>query len=203
MNMKKLVLVFFKYFTAIRFIPLIVFFYVFARKKNLFEERDKWYEVIYPGKKKKFDLFIDLLNLSEYRSVLYLRIGGCSKLISWLARGQYALCFSQSSASIKPGLIIHHGHSTRIGAKSIGTDCQIWHNVTVGTNKSHYNNRPTIGNNVKICTGSIVMGDILIGNNVLIGAGTILQKSVPDNCVVVGNPARIVKKDGVKVDIKL
>lgn len=54
--------------------------------------------------------------------------------------------------------------------------------------------RPVIGDNVKICTGAIVCGDITIGNNVIIGAGSVVFKSIPDNCVVVGNPARIIKR---------
>lgn len=91
------------------------------------------------------------------------------------------------------GLVIQHGHSTRIGAKSIGRDCQIWHNVTIGTNKSHSGNFPTIGNNVKICTGSVVIGDITIGNNAIIGAGSIVVKDVPANSIVAGNPAKIIR----------
>lgn len=201
--MKKNINLLLKYFTAIRLIPLILFFYIFAKRKNLYYERDRWYEVIYPNKKKNFSLFIDILNIPEYRTIIYYRLGGWSKLIKWIVKGQYALFFSQPSNTIKPGLVIHHGHSTRISAKFIGQNCQIWHNVTIGTNKSHFNNRPIIGDNVKVCTGAIVMGNITIGNNVLIGAGTILQKNVPDNCVVVGNPARIIKKDGARVDIKL
>lgn len=48
-----------------------------------------------------------------------------------------------------------------------------------------------------------VIGNINIGNNVTIGAGSVVIKSIPDNCVVVGNPARIVKKNGEKVSIPL
>ena len=54
-----------------------------------------------------------------------------------------------------------------------------------------------------INVNSCVFGKIKIGNNVVIGAGTVLKKSVPDNCVVIGNPARIIKKDGKKVNITL
>ena len=55
---------------------------------------------------------------------------------------------------------------------------------------------PTIGNNVKICAGAIVIGDVHIGDNSTIGAGAIVLKDVPDNCIVVGNPARIIKRNG-------
>jgi len=59
--------------------------------------------------------------------------------------------------------------------------------------------RPTIGNNVSIYTGAIVIGDINIGDNSSIGAGSVVVKDVPDNAVVVGNPAKVVKVNGIKV----
>ena len=189
--MKKIAYLLFKYFIAIRYIPLIIFFYIFKNKRKLAIERDIWYDVIFPNKKKNFCLFINLLNLAEYRSVSYFRFGGWSNLVKWLAKGQDALHFDSPNIGI--GLVIQHGHSTRINAKSIGEKCQIWHNVTIGTNKSHSGNLPSIGNNVKICAGSIVIGDVKIGNNVIIGAGSVIVKSIPNNCVVVGNPGRIIK----------
>ncbi|MSL94924.1 hypothetical protein GKF01_11875, partial [Escherichia coli] len=76
------------------------------------------------------------------------------------------------------------------------------HNVTIGKAYSG-GKRPVLGNNIKVCAGSIILGDIVIGDNVTIGAGCIVVKSVPNNCVVVGNPARIVQKDGEKVNILL
>ena len=77
--------------------------------------------------------------------------------------------------------------------------------VTIG--KGHKNDEgrdtPIIGDNVWICPNCVVFGGINIGNNVVIGAGTILNKSVPDNCTVVGNPVRIVKMNGEKCEIAL
>lgn len=93
---------------------------------------------------------------------------------------------------------IQHGYGTIISAKSIGTDCWINQLVTIG--HSNVGKNPIIGNNVQIGTGAIVIGDITIGNNVLIGAGSVVVKSVPDNCTVVGNPARIIKKNGIKLN---
>lgn len=57
--------------------------------------------------------------------------------------------------------------------------------------------------NVKICTGAVVIGDITVGDNVTIGAGSIVVKSIPDNCIVCGNPARIINRNGEKINIKL
>ena len=73
----------------------------------------------------------------------------------------------------------------------MGDNCQIWQGVTIGKSHSGINQpRPIIGNNVKICTNAIVLGGITIGDNVTIGAGAVVIKSVPDNCTVVGNPAK-------------
>jgi len=104
------------------------------------------------------------------------------------------------SKEIGPGLLVVHGDCTYINAKKIGKDCYINQSVTIGVVGP---NAPVIGNNVRVATGAIVLGNIVIGDNVQIGAGAVVVKSVPDNCTVVGNPARIVKKNGQKVDIKL
>ena len=97
-------------------------------------------------------------------------------------------------------MLVVHGDSTYIYAKSIGRNLYVNQCVTIGTvgDKS-----PIIGDNVRIATGAIVIGGISIGDNSTIGAGAVVVKDVPSNCVVVGNPARIVKQNGTKVDIKL
>lgn len=68
--------------------------------------------------------------------------------------------------------------------------------VTIGKNfggtKYGY---PTIGDNVIIFPNSIIVGDIKIGNNVIIGAGSIVINDIPDNCVVAGNPAKVVSHE--------
>ena len=51
----------------------------------------------------------------------------------------------------------------------------------------------TIGDNVFVGAGTIVLPGVSIGNNVVIGAGSVVSRDIPDNCVAVGNPARVVK----------
>lgn len=74
----------------------------------------------------------------------------------------------------------------------IGCNCKISQNVTIG-GRSGLEQLPVIGDNVLIGTGAKVLGPIEIGNNVQIGAGAIVIESVPDNAVVVGVPAKIIK----------
>lgn len=62
---------------------------------------------------------------------------------------------------------------------------------------------PMIGDNVVIASGAKILGDVHIGNNVIIGANAVVVKDVPDNCTVVGVPAYIIKKNGIKINEKL
>ena len=99
-------------------------------------------------------------------------------------------------------MVIEHGHSTVIHATSIGENCHVWQNVTIGKQWPG-GEKPVIGNNVFVCTGSVVLGNITIGDNVVIGANAVVTKSVPNNCIVAGNPAKIIKREGKRVDEKL
>ena len=125
----------------------------------------------------------------EYRSLFYFRVGVIHYLFSWIFRGRTNLFIN--TKDIGPGLIIQHGFSTIISAKKIGSDCRILQQVTIGFN--HKLQQPIIGNNVVICSGAKVIGGVRIGNNVIVGANAVVVKDIPDNCVVGGVPAKILK----------
>lgn len=82
-------------------------------------------------------------------------------------------------------LVIH-------GRAEIGRNCLISQCVTIGGRSAH-KEVPRIGNNVYIGAGAKVLGPIVIGDNVVVGAGAVVLSNVPDNCVVAGVPARIIK----------
>lgn len=76
-----------------------------------------------------------------------------------------------------------------------GYDCTVYQNVTIGakSNEDAANGKyPVIGNNVTIYASSLIIGDLKIGDNAIIGAGTVVLDSVPENAIVVGNPGRII-----------
>lgn len=97
---------------------------------------------------------------------------------------------------IGKGLIIYHGQSTVINDGSIiGENCTLRHCVTIGNRQlpdNTYSACPVIGDYVDIGANASIIGPITIGNNVKIGAGTVVVKNVPNNSVVVGNPGRII-----------
>jgi serine O-acetyltransferase len=102
-----------------------------------------------------------------------------------------------SSASIGRRLSIeHHGCIVVHGATVIGDDCLIRHGVTLGNTGAHdAAGAPRIGSHVHIGAGAKVLGRISIGNNVIIGANAVVVHDVPDNSVVGGVPARILKSN--------
>ena len=84
------------------------------------------------------------------------------------------------------GVVIHSD-------AEIGDNCVIGQHVTVGGGNNRYPGVPKIGNNVYISHGAIVVGGITIGNNVTIGANAVVTKPVPDNAIVAGVPAKILR----------
>lgn len=60
--------------------------------------------------------------------------------------------------------------------------------------------RINIGNDVFIGAGSIVLPCVSIGNNVIIGAGSVVSRSIPDNCIAAGNPCRVIKEYGAFIE---
>lgn len=74
----------------------------------------------------------------------------------------------------------------------IGENCTILQHVTIGGKKGS-NGLPKIGNNVVIGAYSLLLGNLTVGDNAIIGAASLVLKNVPENAVVVGNPARILK----------
>ena len=79
----------------------------------------------------------------------------------------------------------------------LGINCLISQNVTIGRNFGD-KNVPIIGNNVYIGAGSVIFGEIRIGNNVIIGANSLINKNIQSNTIVAGNPFKILKTQTTK-----
>ncbi|MBW7921201.1 MAG: serine O-acetyltransferase [Rubellimicrobium sp.] len=97
-------------------------------------------------------------------------------------------------ARIGRGIMIDHAHSVVIGETAVvGDDVSMLHSVTLGgTGKEDGDRHPKIGNGVMIGAGAIVLGNIRVGDNSKIAAGSVVLADVPPRTTVAGVPARIV-----------
>jgi putative colanic acid biosynthesis acetyltransferase WcaB len=100
--------------------------------------------------------------------------------------------------TVGKGLSLYHGHALVVNqGVVIGDNCVLRNSTTIGHKKladGSSTKCPVIGNNVDIGANVCIIGDITIGDNVIIGAGSVVTKSFPSDCVIVGNPARILEK---------
>ena len=115
-----------------------------------------------------------------------------------LKRYMYKFGF-QIPAGTKIGEGFYIGHFGTIVIRSkaiIGKNCNIAHGVTIGqANRGKLKGYPTIGDEVWIVTGSVIVGNINIGSDVLIAPNAYVNFDVPDHSIVLGNPAKIIARE--------
>ena len=142
-----------------------------------------------------------------FRYVLYFRLDPITRLVSFFFPPPYdsTAIWSNRDGVVGGGIFLMHAWGTVLNCEHIGKGCSFLQNTTLGSksNKDGVYVRPWLGDNVNVGANVVVIGGVRIGNNVNIGAGAVVTKDVPDNCTVIGNPARIIFKDGQRVDIPL
>jgi len=129
-------------------------------------------------------------------------------LVGWIARPFVAVAQKAveivtgislpAQCEIGDGIYIGHYGSIILEAQArIGHNCSLAQNVTIGTAPSSEGpGAPTIGNRVFIGAHSVIVGSITVGDDAVICAGSVVNKTVPARAVVMGNPARVVSYDG-------
>ncbi len=106
-------------------------------------------------------------------------------------------------ASIGRRLFIDHGMGVVIGETSnVGDDVTLYQGVTLGgTGKEQGKRHPTLGSGVVVGAGAKILGNITIGENCRVGAGSVVLRDVPDNSTIVGVPGHIIFRSGRRVVI--
>ena len=140
--------------------------------------------ILYPG---FHAIFFHKIAHFLYRKKFYF----LARLISQIARHVTGIEI-HPGAKIGKRLFIDHGMGIVIGeTTTIGNDCTIYHNSTLGgTGKDKGKRHPDLGNNVIVGSGAKVLGPIKIGSNVKIGANSVVLENMPDNVTVVGIPRK-------------
>lgn len=133
----------------------------------------------------------------EFALIFLWRIKGEKKFYaSWFT--QNFSCKIFRSTKIEGGLVCFHPFASVLNAKSIGKNFQFRNCLTIGNKNNDNNSLPVIGNDVTVGVNVSIIGDIRIGDNVTIGAGSVVVKDVPSNVIIGGNPARIIREISAK-----
>lgn len=141
-----------------------------------------------------------------FRYVVNLRVVHFSKkrLLTKLFIGIPAYCMllrrehkygihSNTNIEIGPGLHIVHWGGLFLNVEKIGSNFTVFQNVTFGK-RFKDDGIPTIGDNVTCCTGSVICGPISLGSGSTVGANSYVDKDIPNNCIVAGLPAKIIRR---------
>lgn len=115
-------------------------------------------------------------------------------------------CEIPASTIIGEGLVIHHATGLVLNKSVvIGNNVTLKHHTTIGNKESFTGldlGSPIIGNNVVIGPHTIIIGPITIGDNAIIGAGSVVVKDVLPFTVVAGNPARVIRYLNNNTDVE-
>lgn len=117
----------------------------------------------------------------------------CLKMLLGMFTSNIFLWGGRRGARIGPGLHLVHPFNVLIGrGVEIGEQCQIYHEVTLGTGQIP--GMPKIGNRVTIYPGARLLGGIVIGDGTMIGANCVVTKDVPSGSVVLAAPSRVIPR---------
>ena len=191
----------------ILYLPLELLFQLTSERDIIVADVKRWAELSqYANRTLRYQRLKLLSQMPEFRNLYYFRLqkGNLTARIPlWILKRFYPVAptlFIDQSCEIGSGLYLQHAFSTIIMA-DIGENCWINQQVTIGYRDR--TGRPCLGNNVRITAGAKVIGAVMAGDNVTVAANAVGVKNAPSDCVVVGVPARIVRRAGAKVNEEL
>ena len=168
--------------------------------KNLIDD-----EINYDGNKNIIKTIYRCIFISDYNIIIWIR------LLKYFKEKKRRFFCVLIRNKIMKHYSMHIGINSHIGSRIkiphpmgivigdgvvIGRDCTIYQNVTIGKKNGNLNNEydyPTIGNNVTIFSGSVIVGKIYIGDNSIIAANSVVTSDVEENSIYAGIPARKIK----------
>lgn len=138
--------------------------------------------------------FMPVLLCRAARHAMLRRIPIVPQLLTYINLVVFGIEISPR-CGIGPGVFFAHTHGTVIGANAIGSNATVFQGVTLGAKKLDMKFdpalRPWVGDGVTLGSGCKVLGGIILGDNVTVGANSVVLRSVEANCVVTGIPAQV------------
>lgn len=183
------------FFNIIRCFPHLLLFYFHKNKSLIQADVKNSLAIMNKQFQEPFGLIYLLAFCKHFRNLFYYRTRPYSHILNIFCPQLQTLMIQ--TKNIGGGLSIVNGFATAIGAKSIGKNCIIYQQVTLGGNKY---GSPVIMDNVTIYSGAIIIGKVTIGKNVVIGANSTVFHSIPDNCSVLPAASMVMKWKNHKAD---
>lgn len=181
----------------LRTLPVYLCVISSAQRQVIEEDVKRWNEI----DNIRFRLFESLnwylTYKQEFRNLIQYRLKNSSRSWGSVIRFAVARMFWKPLESlyiftpdIGGGLYIQHGFSTIISAKKIGKNCRIYQQVTIGYRQEDC---PVLEDNVAVTCGAKVLGDVTMHANSIAAAGAVVLKDVPENAIVGGVPAKVLR----------
>lgn len=182
----------------IRTFPVYLCVLFSTQKQLVIEDVDRWSAQL---NKDFSNLFLALnyylTHMKEFRNLLLHRLWNPTrtfrdKIHVFIARRLWKPLDSLylNTRYIGGGLFIQHGFATIVSAKSLGKNCWINQQVTIGYRGEY---APVLKDNVSVFCGAKVLGNVVMNDNSVAGANAVVIKDVPENAIVAGVPAQIIK----------
>lgn len=130
----------------------------------------------------------------DFRRIFLWRLNLDNSIYAIFLNVQIKLYKIFKSTKIEGGIIAFHPFGTVINAKSIGENFIFRNGLTIGNKNNDNSGLPILGDNIEVGVNVVILGNVTIGDNSIIGAGTIVTKNIPNNSIVYGNPIRIKKR---------
>lgn len=149
----------------------------------------KIFNIIFPVIDDRVDSYVKFISFCKRKKMRVL-----GNIASRNLQLKYGV-FLPYNCDFNDSLILRHPSSIVIGdGVRLGNNVTIFQNVTIGRSDTYVANYPKIGDNVIIYAGAVIVGDVEIGANCIIGANSVVTKSIPDNSIAVGAPAKIISR---------
>jgi acetyltransferase-like isoleucine patch superfamily enzyme len=178
-----------------RYYPLIRKYLKSPQKSVIDMDIERWLFGCNKNAKVNVDNLVEVLfTRPQFRNLFFYRIRSHSNFLLKLCPPDQTLTIADDCGEIEGGVYFEHAISTRVSLLHLGTGCLIRQLTTFGVkSKNRHDERPWVGRNVDFGVNVTCIGNIHIGDNAIIAAGSVVVKDVPANAIVAGNPAKVIK----------